>query len=201
MARLVEGILGGFRGKVGPTVGYIRNGQAIIRSVPKLVKREPSEKQLKNRKAMAAAQNWLKNIKTVVRVTFKNYSKKQHGFGNALSYLKLHAINEDFTVDPSKVLISWGDLPVPVAPAVINSEPGVLEFTWEAENYNTDHVVILVYRPTGSYAELCGAKRSVGKQRIEYIGTGWVGELYMAFITEERDRCSNSVYLGSMIMK
>ena len=111
MARLLNGIMGSIRGKVGPIVGYTWKGQCVIRSLPKKISKAPSQKQLDNRKKMAACQEWLMHITPFVRIGFKNYSAKQHGFGNALSYLKLNAMNEDLEVDPAKALISWGDLP------------------------------------------------------------------------------------------
>jgi hypothetical protein len=103
--------MGPIRGKVGPIVGYTWKGQCVIRSLPKKISKAPSQKQLDNRKKMAACQEWLMYITPFIRIGFKNYSAKQHGFGNALSYLKLNAMNEDLEVDPAKALISWGDLP------------------------------------------------------------------------------------------
>lgn len=200
MARLLNGINGPFRGKAGSIVGYIdRNGQGIIRALPKSRKRS-SEKQLDNQKRMKVAQEWLQPIVYFVRIGFKNYSQKQHGFGSALSYLKRNAIREDFTVDPSRVLVSWGDLPLPVSPAVAQVEPGILEFTWTPVENNSDHVMVLAHFDTFIFrAELCGAKRSVGKQRLACGALpGMEADLYMAFISEERDRCSNSVYLGKL---
>lgn len=198
MARLLDGINGAFRGKVGSIVGYTRNGHGIIRGLPRKIHKAPTQKQLDNRQAMAAVQEWLKYITPFVRVGFKNYSQKQHGFGSALSYLKLNAMRENFTVDPSKALISWGDLPQPLSPAVSNPEPGILEFTWQAVVNSTDHAIILAY-PGGSnyYGDLSGAKRHEGKHVLKCKDIiGMEADLYLAFITEERDRCSNSVYLG-----
>lgn len=198
MARVIDGINGTFSGKVGPVVGYTRYGQGFMRSLPKKIQKAPSQKQLDNRKAMAAAQAWLKYLTPYVRAGFKNYSKKQHGFGSALSYLKLNALREDFTVDPSRVLITWGDLPVPLSPAVSNTQPGFLEFTWEPIAHSNDHAILLATTSTGHFTgELCGARRDAGKHLLDckFI-SGMEADVYIGFITEERERCSNSVYLG-----
>ena len=82
--------MGPIRGKVGPIVGYTWKGQCVIRSLPKKISKAPSQKQLDNRKKMAVFREW-------------HYWAKQHGFGNALSYLKLNAMNEDLQVDPEKL--------------------------------------------------------------------------------------------------
>ncbi len=200
MARLINGILGGFQGKVGPVIGYTLNGQAIMRSLPKKISKEPSEKQLESRKKMAACQEWLKHITPFVRVGFKNFSTKQHGFGSALSYLKLNATTEELEVDPSRALISWGDLDLPLSPAVNNTKPGVLEVTWEAIAGDTDRAIILAYDGKHDYAgEVCGERRSEGKQTLDCSGLkGKELYVYLGFVSEERDRCSNSVYLGKV---
>ncbi|HEY1010027.1 MAG TPA: DUF6266 family protein [Daejeonella sp.] len=204
MAVLINGINGPFRGKAGSVVGYVdRYGQGIIRGLPRISKAR-TQKQLDNQKRMKVAQQWLKPILPAVRIGFKNYSRKQHGFGSALSYLKLNAIREDFTVDPSRVLISWGDLPIPASPGVTQIEPGILEFTWEPVENNNDHVMVVAHSDdlNFSYADLCGATRRVGKQTLKCTTFGGhEADLYIAFITEERDRCSNSVYLGRMLIE
>jgi hypothetical protein len=148
---------------------------------------------------MTAAQAWLKFIKPFVRVGFKNYSRKQHGFGNALSYLKLNAIKEDFTVDPSRAMISWGDLPGPLEPGVSNPESGVLEFTWQPIlDHEDDHAFILAYSPDTLFdGSTCGARRDAGKHILKCgIISGEEVDVYLGFISEDRQKCSNSVYLG-----
>ncbi|MES2875500.1 MAG: DUF6266 family protein [Bacteroidota bacterium] len=204
MARVIEGINGAFRGKVGTVVGYTRNGVGIMRSLPKKSSKAPSQEQLDNRKKMKVAQAWLKFLVTYVRVGFKNYSQKQHGFGSALSYLKLNAINEDFTVDPAKVLISCGELAEPMSPAVHNPEPGVLEFTWEPVVHDNDHAIVVAHAPNSDkhFGDLSGAKRSAGVHIQNYPGlAGEKMHVYLGFVSQERDKCSNSVYLGMVTLK
>lgn len=46
MARLINGILGGFVGIVGNLEGYMLNGRQIIRSRRKKTSKPPTEKQL-----------------------------------------------------------------------------------------------------------------------------------------------------------
>ncbi|MES3018130.1 MAG: DUF6266 family protein [Bacteroidota bacterium] len=200
MARLTTGIMGAFHGKVGSVVGFTRNGQAMMRSLPKKISKEPSEKQLESRKKMAACQEWLKHITPFVRIGFKKFSTQQHGFGSALSYLKLNAITEELEVDPSKALISWGDLDLPLSPGVNNTDPGVLEITWEAIPGDTDRAIILAYDGKHDYVgEICGERRSEGKQTLNCSDlNGRELHVYLGFVSEERDRCSNSVYLGKV---
>lgn len=198
MARFNNGINGPFSGMVGSVVGYVRHGQAYMRSRPKKFSKPSTQLQLNNQQALKSAQAWLKPITPFVRVTFKNYNPRQHGFGNALSYMKLNALTEDFMVDPARVQVSWGDLPEPVLAAVSQEESGFLDFTWDKTGDNKDHVLLLAYTGgTDCVTELCGAKRSAGRETLDCTFLrGKEAEIYIAFINESRDRCSNSVYLG-----
>lgn len=204
MARVIGGINGAFSGKVGTVVGYTRNGVGIMRSLPRKSSKAPSQKQLDNQQKMRAAQAWLKYLITYVRVGFKNYSQKQHAFGSALSYLKLNAIKEDFTVDPAKVLISSGELKEPVSAAVSNPKPGILKFTWKPVPHDKDHAIVVAHHPGSDvhFGDVSGAKRSTGKHIQEYEGLKGVEvEVYLGFVSEERERCCNSVYLGRVKLK
>lgn len=203
MARITNGITGAFSGRVASVVGYTRYGRTYMRGVPKHTTKPPSEKQILNRKAMAAVQAWLTNITPCVRIGFQNYSDKQHGFGSALSYLKLNALNEDLTLDPSRALISWGDLALPSAPAVSNPEKGIIDFRWEPGGDTTDRAMVLAYAGGEDRVwDVCGARRNEGKHILPYENiSGKEVDLYIAFVSEERDRCSNSVYLGKIVLK
>ena len=203
MARINNGIMGGFSGKVGTVVGYNRMGQACMRSLPKKITKAPSESQLINRKAMKSAMAWLKPIKEYVRVGFQNYSAKQHGFGSAVSYNKQKALREDKTLDPSLAMISWGELLAPEGVAVSNPDPGILEFRWPSVKGSKDRALILTYSDqTNIIGDLCGARRNEGKHVLDCKNLiGKEADIYMAFVSEERDKCSNSVYLGRMMVE
>jgi hypothetical protein len=203
MAHMRNGINGAFSGRVATVVGYTRYGRSYMRSVPKKSTKPPSEKQLLNRQAMSVVQAWLKRITPCVRIGFQNYSDKQHGFGSALSYIKLNALNEDLTLDPSRAMIAWGPLSPPLAAIVVNPESGVLEFNWEPEKNNRDRVMVLAYaNGQDPIWDVCGAQRSEGKHALYYGDnlSGQQADLYMAFVSEERDECSNSVYMGTLVL-
>ncbi|MEJ7779565.1 MAG: DUF6266 family protein [Daejeonella sp.] len=202
MARVLNGINGAFSGMVGSVVGYVRNGQAYMRSRPKDFTKPPTQLQLDNQNALKSAQAWLKSITPFVRVSFKNYSQNQHGFGNALSYNKLNALRANLTLDPALALVSWGDLPVPVSPTVTVGEPGFLEFTWDTDGDRKDHVLLLAkHEGETCICELCGAKRSAGREILDCTNIkGREADIYIAFINEDRSRCSNSVYLGKVMV-
>lgn len=146
---------------------------------------------------------WLKPIKEYVRVGFQNYSEKQHGFGGAVSYNKLNALREDKTINSALAMISWGDLPLPGETIFLNEESGILEFTWSAVTKSKDRLLVLAYSDEENISgDLCGAKRKDGRHTLDCSNLiGKEADIYIAFVSEERDRCSNSVYLGRILVE
>ncbi|HEY1025562.1 MAG TPA: DUF6266 family protein [Sphingobacteriaceae bacterium] len=135
MARLIEGILGGFSGKVGTVVGFARNGRQFMKALPKPRTGKPTAKELANRQKFAVTQFWLQPITELVRVSFKNYSETAHGFNSAKSYLSKNALvweAPDFYVDPSLALVSWGDLPEAENAEARSENEASVSFYWEA---------------------------------------------------------------------
>ena len=142
-------------------------------------------------------------ITPFVRIGFKNYSAKQHGFGNALSYLKLNAMNEDLEVDPAKALISWGNLPQSISPAVSNRTPRKLQITREAVPGDKDWAMVLAYDGKGTaIGEVCGPRRSEGKLVLACkVAEGMEMHVYLSFVSQERDRFFDQCVFGDSQVK
>lgn len=95
-------------------------------------------------------------------------------------------------------MISWGDLPQPEEVIVTNPRTGILEFTWEAVNGGSEHALILAYSDElHKSGDLCGSGKSEGLHELDCQNLiGREADIYMGFVSEERARCSDSVYLG-----
>ncbi|RQO70625.1 hypothetical protein DBR43_21745 [Pedobacter sp. KBW06] len=85
MARITNGVLGGFSGKVGPVVGYTLYGVDRMRSLPERTA-PPTENELKSRSRFKLVQDVLNVVKGLVKVGFKDYWTKSGGMRAALSY-------------------------------------------------------------------------------------------------------------------
>jgi len=212
MARLLEGILGGFSGKVGTVVGFSRNGKQFMKSRPKPRTGAPTANELANRQKFAATQSWLKPITGFVRVGFRTYSNSGHGFNSAKSYLSKNALagtTPDFYIDPIKALVSWGDLPGCENPEARSEAENTVTFYWEADLQDSerknDHVMMLAYDIEGSLASFTtsGAKRKAGTDSLEVPDafSGREVDVYIAFISEERAEMSMSQYLGKVLVQ
>lgn len=211
MARYKNGINGSFKGKVGTVIGCKWKGIDYMRSLPKARESRPlSDAELATRKKFAAAHFWLKPIIPFVRVGFKNYTPTVQGFVAAKSYLLKNAITgifPDYIIDPSLALVSYGDLPGAVDPQAVLAD-NVVTFNWEAgSNENgadsSDFAMLLAYDTLNdtSYHDIAAARRKKGVAVLELEDDGVSIrdiELYIAFISEDRERISNSQYLGNI---
>lgn len=220
MAKLNYGIFGPLIGKISNTVGYVRKGQALIR-----IKTKKTKKKLVRTDAQKAVNVRFKMAKEFVSGAneFLNVGYELDVSGTtmipengATSYLLQNAfIGEypDLKLDYSKVLVSRGKLPPPLHPTV-KLEGDILRFTWEVDpdlgyQFKTDQVMLLAYMPANKNANclLSGARRNQGAEVLEVDiirkSSGNVKkdefiEVYVAFISDDRKRISDSVYVGSV---
>lgn len=209
MARLLEGILGGFSGKVGTVVGFARGGKPFMKGLPKPRKGKPTAKELANRKKFAVSQWWLQPVTEFVRIGFKNYSETAHGFNSAKSYLSKNALageKPNFYIDPALALVSWGNLPEAENAGAHSEAEASITFYWDAytgtSERKNDRVMMLAYDVDGKMASFStsGAKRKAGTDALEVPAdfSGREVDVYIAFISEERTEMSKSQYLGKV---
>jgi hypothetical protein len=70
--------------------------------------------------------------------------------------------------------------------------------------HDTDHAIVIAHRPGGgnTFGDISGAKRSSGKHIQKYEGQKGVEVyVYLGFVSQEREKCSNSIYLGKVKLK
>ncbi len=126
-----------------------------------------------------------------------------------MSYILNNAVSgiaPNFTVDYPNARLSRGSLSEPLNATTDLTTSGQIEFSWDDNsdegNANpTDKAMLLAYNPIKkeSISLLNGAQRDVGVEIIT-IPSSYSGEnleLFMAFISEDENQLSNSVYLGS----
>lgn len=203
MARYDNGINGPFSGKVGPVVGSSRNGVHYLKSKGNPRTSTASDAELKNRNKFANAHAWLKPLLPVLRVGFSGYSQTCYGFLAAKSYVLKNAM-EDGLVQPERVKISHGDLPVSPDLALNLTDPAKLSLSWTSDYIQNadpkDQLMLLAYLPEKAMAiyEIHGAFRDSGTQVLNLVRdfADQVIHVYAAFIAADRSRQSDSVYLG-----
>jgi hypothetical protein len=150
-------------------------------------------------------------LKEFAKVGFELEAKSRKS--NAYNAMTSHVRNNAFTgeypeiaIDFSKVLITKGKMPPPQDAVVSLTESG-LAFSWDPEikvdgSHFSDQVVMMAYFPKLGQARFIagGAQRYTGKDQLMLSGIkqGSAVEIYIAFIADNRQGISDSVYLGQL---
>lgn len=204
MAIIKNGILGGFQGKVGPVVGYRLRDQDIMRSVGEGRKAPYTPGELNNQNLFAVSQIWLQPLIGFLRVGFQGYDERYEGFNAAKSYNSKNAMRSDDAgvyVDPELALLSYGDIDLADTASVVCESPHTVTFKWEGgRREHDDRAMYVLYDIEGGRAayETAGAKRQfeIGEFKAGEDFSGKTVHAYIAFVSEDRKRRSNSQYLG-----
>ena len=202
MATLKNGFLSG---KLGELVAYTRNGRNHLRKRPQRTA-PPTQKELLNRHLFRLVQQWVTPLSQFLRQGFRDYSETIWGANAAKSLIFQQALQRQGTdsyVEPSLVKVSVGNLALPeTLQAQLNPE-GELEFSWSTEtapdSSPRDRIMMLAYNIPEKCAayELCGGKRLAGMDILPLAGyPAGTYHVYAAFVTEDRERRSNSRFLG-----
>lgn len=223
MAVTKNGILGSYEGKIGPIVGSSWRGIPYIKNAP-VRKKAPGQKELENRYIFKFTQEWIMPIKTFLKQGFRNYSQTNFGINAAKSFLYKHALIKDgmdSRIDPSRMQISYGDLPLPEniqiewahRPTEVEENgklsTGELTVTWDVPNHRStndfdmnDQVMLLAYDVANEdvHGVLHEAFRKTGRQTIpvDYLPDS-EHHVWVAFVSVDRERQSHSVYMGTIV--
>jgi hypothetical protein len=211
MGLLPNGILGDINGTVGPVVTYLLNGQNVIRSKPRKSNKPATLPQLQNRLELEVITLFLKKAEIFIKKGFSHLAigTKNNYHNLAVSCNKSPGTTgeyPDVKLVFEKIVLSKGDLPQPVNPAVERLENG-LKFTWECPPSLdficwSDQVMMLAYSPqlNRSICIESGAKRKA-EQDVLPLSPAMLNEqleVYIGFVSDDRLQAADSVYLGTI---
>ncbi|MFB5946523.1 DUF6266 family protein [Albibacterium profundi] len=212
MAIYEEGVLGPFEGRVGNVIGYRWRGKFVMRSRPKSKRRgQSTEKQLASRARLRLMQAYLQERVDFIRKGFSLAPElsKMSAFNAAMSYNLKNSISgeyPDYQVDFSKVVFSRGELVLP-KDIHMSQEGDRLRVSWSTEieedaSSNDQAMIMLsgVEDPTGNHS---ANSRGAGSDAIDIgrLKPGTELFVHIAFISDDRQRVSDSKYLGSIIVE
>lgn len=203
-------VTGSAVGKVSNAVFYRLNGQEVIRGTgnKKIFK---SKKVFAQNDSLRLLMNFFAKIKPFIKAGFKNEAagttRNYHNL--ATSYNRIHAI--DFVDDVpvlryDKVLLSRGNA-LPPFNARMRANSDGLEFSWDIIpdlpwDTDQDQAMTLAWFPELNEAlfNIAGAHRLSGTDQLNLPPSlqSQKMELYMAFVSEDRESVSNSIYLGTL---
>ena len=209
MAIIPNGITGPFIGKVGPVVGYISRGKAVMRARPSTSKsRKPSPLQKQQHAKFSLMNKFLKPIISFLNETKKTEEIDLTGYNKAFSYNVKNAITgsfPDLMIAYSMVLLSRGDLPNIISPVMKPVSDGQIEFSWTDNSgagmaRTNDRVFIAVFceKLNDWVTGLQLADRAAGTCFFNVPGfKGHLVQAYIGLLSANGNDVSDSRYVGA----
>ena len=205
-----NGATGAPNGKISKLVFYQLNGQEVIRGIGDK-KKIKSTKVLAQNQSIKILMQFFNKIKPFLKAGFKNEASGTiYNYHNlATAYNRKHAIafeGEQPVLMFDKVLLSRGTAALPRNPAVEMAFEG-LRFNWDIQpdlswEVNQDQVMLLAWFPelNETLFTTAGALRSSGTDLLELSPAyrNQQAETYIAFVSQDRESVSNSIYLGTI---
>jgi Family of unknown function (DUF6266) len=211
MAIVPQGITGSFIGKVGPVVGYVSRGKAIMRGRPDISKsRKPSTLQRQQHAKFSLMNKFLGPIIPFLNETKKTVDVDLTGYNKAFSYNVKNAIAgtyPDLMINYNMVLLTRGDLPNVRSSEVESLSPGQITCRW-TDNSGTglarsdDKAFLAVYCPEINNNWMYGldlTDRSAGNCVFNAgLFNGRTVQIYMGFLSSDGKEVSDSLYTGTL---
>lgn len=133
MAKIRDGIFGGFSGKLGNLVGMYLNGKHYLRTVPSYINNPRTKKQQANRKAFGMVSKLVARLVPFIEVTLSAVEGKQPR-GAFVSYNMRSAVKYDtegeVEIDYTNLVVSAGLLKQPEGPSAERTDDGSVIVRW-----------------------------------------------------------------------
>jgi hypothetical protein len=209
MAKVINGINGGFTGKVGTVTGYTRNGGNFMRSRHRRKDTVKSGARLAQQQKIKVCNEFTKPFSGsgFFNISFPAYGATSTGYNRATSAIMNRAIVKDPVPALSYplVLVSMGLLPAAVYASALVNEDGNIVFSW-TDNTGTgtakedDKVLMVAYFPESKEAvyKISDAIRKDAKAILQMNSKKGIAETWMGFVSADETNAADSVYTGSV---
>lgn len=209
MGKISQGILGGFRGKVGNVIGGNWKGIDYMRVKPSSVANPKTEGQMDQRSRFNTVLSFLQPMKEVIKIGFKNYAVKMTEFNSAMSYHLKNALTgeyPDFTIDYAVSLISRGTLLSALNGAAESTVANSVAFTWGnnsngVDSFENDIPMVVAYNPSKNEASYLIEGTRADENLTLLLPERFSGDevhCFIAFKAAAGNKVSNSTYLGAV---
>ncbi|MDY6370702.1 MAG: DUF6266 family protein [Bacteroidales bacterium] len=208
MGKISQGILDGFKGKVGTVVGFFWKGKPVMRGYKRFIRDRHSDAQLIVRLRFATLNELSVAFKAAADLGYKRRAKS-HGNTELNNFVQLNwnAVTADstaeVTVDYSALLLSAGSLPGVHFDRASFENPQTVEVPFLPNSAaggasEDDTVYLFAYNPTLGSGQLSrGDLRSNNKATLT-LPPAWSGETahLWGFVVNQQGVPSYSAYLG-----
>jgi len=217
MGTIKQGILGGFRGRVGNVIGSSWKGQDVMKIRPASVSNPNTERQQQQRAKFGLVGRFNRAHLNLIRIGFRAYTKNMTAGNAAMSYNLLNAVTGNFpdlSIDFSKVMISMGTLATVGDVSASSEASASVTLNWitnlqAANGSDSDQVIASLYdKKSGEVVYFPGcASRQEGTVDLD-LPANWSGRIAEVFVflislegtglSASRELVSNTVYAGSV---
>ena len=208
MARMNNGILDDFSGKIGKVVGSKWRGVSYMRAKSKERTGAPSDAQLEQQAKFAVAGKFSQSMNDLLTLGFRDQAIRMTGKNYGQSLILRDAITgtyPDFQIDYSKVLLSQGKLPRIKKPVTAPEANGIVKFTWTNDAGNklakaNDQAILIAYCPEENEAEYAfGPARDAGTGTLDLAEfSGKKVHTWLSFMSANGKLLATSVYCGEV---
>ena len=200
MAKLHQGILGGFSGTVGTVIGYRRNNQWFMRAKPRFVANPRTEAQQAHRRQFGDMVSLASRLLPALKVGMRHYAP-QHAMTAGNAFVHLNWTREG-AISLKDMKLSVGPVPM-VTFTEITVEDGVLTLKWDKNLHhhgakNEDTVKIYAYNEDQGLTQ-CVATAERRTRRLSTLLPDAFRDAHLwALIEDPMGRTSESQYLESL---
>ena len=200
MAKLHQGILGGFSGTVGTVIGYRRNNQWFMRAKPRFVANPRTEAQQAHRRQFGDMVSLASKLLPALKVGMRHYAP-QHAMTAGNAFVHLNWTREG-AISLKDMRLSVGPVPM-VTFTEITVEDGVLTLRWDKNLHhhgakNEDTIKIFAYSEEQGLTQ-CVATAERRCRRLSTLLPDAFRDAHLwALIEDPQGRTSESQYLESL---
>ena len=197
MAKLHQGILGGFSGTVGTVIGYRRNNQWFMRAKPRFVANPRTEAQQAHRRQFGDMVSLASRLLPALKVGMRHYAP-QHAMTAGNAFVHLNWV-KDGVISLKDMKLSVGPVPM-VTFTEITVEDGVLTLRWDKNLHhhgakNEDTIKIYAYSEEQGLTQ-CVATAERRTRRLSTLLPDAFRDAHLwALIEDPMGRVSESTYL------
>lgn len=209
MAQFNQSAFGDIQGKVGNMVVSKWKGKHVAKRKPGKSSKPATAAQTEQRKKVKLTGRFMRNVKEVVSLCYRDRSGSVPGFSAAMGDVLVNGIAgtyPDYSINYSEVLLSRGDIRQPFKPTVASAKIDTVTFSWTTnsgmgKSRPDDKAVMVAYceKLDVSAYIIEGPPRSSGTGELELPGFG--GEevhTWIAFISADGKDVCNSIYAGKV---
>ena len=209
MAQFEQSAFGDIKGKVGNMVVSKWKKKHVAKRRPGKSTKPATTAQSEQRKKMNLTGRFMRNVKEVVSLCYRDRSDTVPGFSAAMGDVLVNGITgtyPDYSIDYSQVLLSRGDIRQPFKPTVASAKIDTVTFTWTTtsgmgKSRPDDKAVLVAYceKLDVSAYTIQGPPRSSGTGELELPGLGGQEvHTWVAFISADGKEVCNSIYAGKV---